>query len=66
MFEPLSQLPTRVLADEARSLEHRLIAGVADAAEIDAFVAFASELGRRQVQACELSDALDALLDPRD
>ncbi len=66
MFERLSQLPTHALADEARRLEQGLIAGVADAADIDAFVAFASELGRRQLLACELSDALDALLDPRD
>ncbi len=66
MLERLSKLPNQALHCEARRLERRLIEGVADGPEIDAYVAFESELGRRWLLAIELPDALDGLLDPRD
>ena len=66
MLERLSKLPTQALHREARRLERRLIEGIADGPEIDTYVAFESELGRRWLAGIELPDALDGLLDPRD
>ncbi|MEJ2288177.1 MAG: hypothetical protein P8Y02_05925 [Deinococcales bacterium] len=66
MLDRLSTLPHHALVHETRKLELRLLNGVADGPEIDAFVALASELGRRAWRANELQCALDSILDPRD
>lgn len=62
----LASIPSQALQAVSCRLEARIIAGDAEADEIDAFVAIESELGRRIASLGILPDSLDGVLDPRD